>query len=135
MLPDSTIDSTTTPKWRLTSLQSFLHSHNLHDAWGCSTCPRETLLFSQPRTIPIFMIHLFLVDKCFLQNIQDTSINDISWSDHASVCLSVDDSLIPRSTFGDPTFGDPINVYCSLRTPEKYWRHFTDFFQLNNGSI
>ena len=70
LAPDKTIDSTSTSTRKGPSLLSTLHQHRSYSR-----------------------IDLFLVDQSLLSRTTNTTINTITWSDHASVTLTIKDSL------------------------------------------
>lgn len=89
ILPDPQIYSTSFQKHTTASLQPLLHAQNLFDVWRClHTTERDYSYFSTSHNF-YSRIDLFIVDKWLLQKIQDASIREISWSDHAPIIISI----------------------------------------------
>lgn len=88
-VPDPTVDSTSHSKWSTASLQGPLHSADLYNVWRCfHSNERDFAFFSSPH-LSYMRIDLFLVDHQTLCKVVSSSINNITWSDHASINLTV----------------------------------------------
>lgn len=96
---DPALDSTLKSRRPTQSLQSLMHAHDLYDAWQCLHAnERDYTLFSSSHQ-SYSRIDQFLIDKGLLTKIKKLVINDITWSDHASVTMEVGDSASINPTY------------------------------------
>lgn len=73
-----------------------LHMQNLSDVWCCLHAGKKDFtFFSSPHRV-YTRIDLFLVDQQVLMQTEAVAINSITWSDHASIVLSITDSTSSR---------------------------------------
>lgn len=92
MVPDPVMDSTSGSKRTYASLQESIHAACLFDVWRCfHSDERDFTFFSAPHCT-YTRIDLFLVDRNTLTRTLSSTINNITWSNHASISLSVKDS-------------------------------------------
>lgn len=97
--PDPRIDSTVSPKITLPSLAEALRSHDLFDSWRCLNAGERDYSFFSNSHRTYSRIDLFLVDKWLLFNCKKADINVITWLDHASITLTVEDSSSHNPTY------------------------------------
>lgn len=99
---DPTIDSSSGTKHASPSLLTSLHNQDLFDAWRCLHAgERDFTFFSSPHRV-YTRIDLFLVDQQILSKATSASINTITWSDHASISLSIEDHYLNSCVEGQP---------------------------------
>lgn len=91
-VPDLNMDSMSTPTKRSLSLSPFLRNHKLYDVWRCTHANEKDYSFYSHRHCVYIRIDLFLADKWLLQKITQTKVNNITWSDHASVLFEIRDA-------------------------------------------
>lgn len=98
-MPDPETDSTSTPKRNPPVLQPFINHHELYDGWRCLKCKWKTIVFFSTAHNSYSRIDLFLLDHGLLTKATSFSINNITWSDHASLSLTLKDSLFSNATY------------------------------------
>lgn len=97
--PDPKIDSSSLTTRKNQTLQPLLWRYNIYDAWRClNVTEREYSFFSTSHKI-YTRLNLFMTNKWLLTKIRASKINDITWTDHASVSLLVDDISNVNFTF------------------------------------
>lgn len=97
--PDPYLDSTTKPKRPPPSLKSVLRTYELYDSWICLNANERDYSFFSNSHRSYSRIDLFLVDKWLLFKCKGAKINNITWSDHALVKLTVGDPTNHNPTF------------------------------------
>lgn len=97
--PDPQMDFTYYSHRHHHSLQSTLHTQELYDTWKClHGMEKDYSLFSTSHRI-YTRLDFLLTDKWLVRKITASKINTITWSDHASVMLSVNDSPNVNTSF------------------------------------
>lgn len=96
--PDPRMDITSKSSKKTPSLASFLKSQELYDVWRCTHANEKDFTLYSYRHCTYTRIDLFLIDRWLLPKVLHTKINDITWSDHASVLLTLRDDY-PNSTY------------------------------------
>lgn len=130
--PDPSLDSSSGTRRLTPSLSTIFHSQDLYDAWRCMHAgERDYTFFSSPHRV-YSRIDLFLVDQGTLSQVTSTTINTITWSDHASITLSLnDDSMcnIPHMW--------RLNTYLMQQPDFKniISKNLSKFFSINASSV
>lgn len=91
-------------------------NHELYDSWRCLNTNERDYSFFSHRHRSYNRINLFLVDKWLLFKCRTVKINNITWSDHASLKLIVGDN-----TTHNPTFIWRTNPRLFQDAPTKSW--------------
>lgn len=132
IIPDPSIDTTRSKKRILTSLQDSIHKEGLYDVWRClHASERDFTFFSAPHHT-YTRIDFFLVDQHTLTKSTSSTINNITWSDHASITLSIKDTSVITTT---PIWR--VNSFL-LQQPESkkvIEDHLLEFFTINEPSV
>lgn len=128
---DYTIDTTSKSKKPLPKLQPVLHSEDVYDVWRCQHAGEWDLTFHSSSHNSYSRIDLILVDKLLLQAVSST-IHDISWSDHASVSITVVEGHTPSPTYLWRANSHIFQVTSHVATITQ---NFTEFFSLNDRSV
>lgn len=93
LTPDLSMYSTSSSRCSVPFLHSLIHQHELFDAWHyLHAGEKDFTFFSLPHQ-SYSRIDFFLVDQWTLTKTTLTLINTITWSDHVSVVLTIEDSL------------------------------------------
>lgn len=113
-------------------MQHFLHNKDLYDMWRCfHSSKRDFTCFSTAYN-SYSRIDYFLVDKWLLQHISDYNIDPITWSDDASICLTVNFTR-PHMTaklWRANTYVLKSSLYANMLQQQ-----LDDFFMHNAGSV
>lgn len=96
---DPKIDSTTLSNRYQNSLQPLLFRYDLYDAWRCLNASERYYSFFSTSHSVYARLDLFLTDKWLLMKMKASKIINITWLDHASVTLLVDDTSTVNPTF------------------------------------
>lgn len=130
-VPDIHMDSTSPAKRRESPLRQLLTSHDVFDVWRCHHGSEKDFPYFSPRHNSYSRIDLFLTDKWLLQNISASVIHTVTWSDHAPISISINDTTPQRNTFLWQT-----NNYI-LQHPSyslDIEKHIHEYFDVNKGS-
>lgn len=87
------MDSTSSSTHMGPSLLNLINHNSQFDAWRCFHAGKRDFSFFSTPHWSFSRIDLFLVDQGLLTRTISTKINNITWSDHASVVLTIADSL------------------------------------------
>lgn len=125
------MDSSATPSRKPLSLTTFLRTHNLFDVWHCRHANERDYSFYSDRHCTYGRIDLYLVDRWLLQKNSQTKMNSITWSDHASVLITIGDKHPTNNAY----------VWCSNSqiiqnqiTKHILEDHLSEYFQINSTS-
>ena len=127
---DPSVDMTSYPKRIPPSLKASIQSHDMFDVWRCLNANERDFTFYSTAHGSYSRIDMFLVDKPLLFKCKKAKINSITWSDHASVALTVGDS----SSHG-PTYLWRANPSLLREGPSRSYieKKLGEFFELNQG--
>lgn len=131
-IPDTNLDSSSSTRLPGMSLLATLHAQDLYDAWRCLHAgERDYTFFSSPHRV-YSRIDLFLVDRNTLAQTTSTTINTITWSDHASITISIKDD----SNCNVPNMWRS-NTYLmqQLEAKNAINQHLKEFFSVNESSV
>lgn len=132
LTPDYTIDTTAKAKRPPLTLQPFLNSEDVYDVWRCQHANERDYTFHSSRHNSYSRIDLILVDKLLLKAVSSSTIQDIMWSDHALVSITVVEWHKPSPAYVWRTksriFQMPVHT-------TSIANNLSEFFSLNNHSI
>lgn len=129
---DQSLDTSNPSPRHSSSMLNFLRTHDLHDVWRCRhTTEKDYTFFSAPHN-SYSWIDNFLVDKWLLQCIPNSAIDTISWSDHATVSITITSSSAYNLA---KLWGANAHVLQTSPYAEKIRQHLIDFFLHNSRSV
>lgn len=79
-------------------MHHFLLANELYDVWRCHHTTEKDFTFHSTAHNSYSRIGYFLTDKWLLKRISASTIELITWSDHAPICLTIDSSNSPNPT-------------------------------------
>lgn len=92
IVPDNSIDSSSQSHRLPSPMGSLIRTNDLYDVWRRHHTTERDYSYFPPRHNSYTRIDYFLVDKWTLPNISSSEINTITWSDHAPVTMTLEDS-------------------------------------------
>lgn len=126
------MDSSSSPKLFASPLTSFLADNDLYDVWRCCHATERDYTYLSPRHNTYSRIDQFLSDKWLLQNVQESQIHTIAWSDHAPVSLKLINNNSKSNSF-------MWRVNNSILQHPKHAQYLsqklTEYFLTNTGSV
>lgn len=99
LVPENEMDSSSSPKRFTSPLNSFLTSKDLYDAWRCGHAAERDYTYLSPSHNTYSRIDLFVSDKWLLQNIHDSKIHTITWSDYAPISIKITNKSANPNSF------------------------------------
>lgn len=132
IIPDQALDTSNPSPRHPSHMLNFVQFYDLHDMWRClHTTDKDYTYFSAPHNL-YSQINYFLVDKWVLQKIHNSTIDPITWLEHAPMGIT-----ITPSTFSNPTRIWRANTHIMQTSPyaEQIQNHLTDLFLNNQGSV
>lgn len=126
------MDSTSTSTCTGPSLLNLNYQNSLYDAWRwLHAGERDFTFFSTPNQF-YSCIDIFLVDQGLFSKTINMTINSITWSDHASVALTVADSLASGAI---PIWRANPLLLQRDNTKKALERHLNEYFKDNVTSV
>lgn len=130
--PDRSLDSSSGARRSGPSLLATLHAQDLYDAWRCMHAgKRDYTFFSSPHRV-YSRINLFLVDHGTLTQVTSTTFNTITWSDHASITLSMSDETVCNVPH---MWRSNTYLMQQLDFRNVISKHLREFFSINDSSV
>lgn len=88
---DPSIDASTTKGQSRPALNPLLHDLDLFDVWRAQHGSERDYMYFSHSQLSYSRLDAFIVDKWTLQNVTQSDIGLISWSDHAPISISLGD--------------------------------------------
>lgn len=129
---DLNLDTTTKKSRSTPSLQSLLHREDLFDAWRCLHANERDYTFFSNRHCSYSHIDMLLTDKWLLQQVISARIHEITWSDHAAISLSFNETGVSPSS---PIWRCNNRLLQEPKTHLIISQHLQNFFISNETSV
>lgn len=129
---DIHMDTTSAAKRRESPLKHFIASQDIYDVWRCHYGSERDFTYFSPHHKSYSRIDLFLSDKWLLQKISASVIHTMTWSDHAPITISIDNTGHQRNTF---LWKANNYVLQHPKYSQVIKEDLTEYFSLNTGTV